>query len=237
MRTALRCKSGSRRTFPILRPRGRKFRDVCHYGADSRPATLSASNRESSSNDRASISTSQAISGAFGRGAVSGCRRQPRHVRVRRQAGCSVSFRRRMAGGQGHLRSHRAGPHPRCKGPSGEVTRWTSRRSTPCELSSAPNSWRPSPGDRWHRRCPSKSARCSPSPSQTASWLRTRSRRRRNDVGGLIIIGNIRGAPLAIDVSGEQTLNIGKADQIAQNVAPSPGSAVSSVTSAHDVTR
>jgi len=98
---------------------------------------------------------------------------------------------------------------------------------------------RPSPGDRWHRRCPSKSARCSPSPppSQTASWLRPRSRRRRNDVGGLIIIGNIRGEPLAIDVSGEQTLNIGKAGQIAQNVAPSPGSAFSSVTSAHDVTR
>jgi hypothetical protein len=105
-------KSSSRRTYPILRPRGRKFRDVCHYGADSRPATLSASNRGSSGNDQASISTSQAISGAFGRGAVSGCRRQPRHVRVRRQAGCSVSFGRRMAGGQGHLRSHRAGPHP-----------------------------------------------------------------------------------------------------------------------------
>jgi hypothetical protein len=50
-------------------------------------------------------------------------------------------------------------------------------------------------------------------------------------------MGNIRGGPLAIDVSGEQTLNIGKAGQIAQNVAPSPGSAVSSVTSAHDVTR
>ena len=109
-------KSSSRRTYPILRPRGRKFRDVCHYGADSRPATLSASNRGSSGNDQASISTSQAISGAFGRGAASGCRRQPRHVRVRRQAGCSISFGRRMAGGQGHLRSHRAGPPPRCKG-------------------------------------------------------------------------------------------------------------------------
>lgn len=130
-------KSGSRRTYPILGPRGPKFRDVCHYGADSRPVTLSASNRGISGNDQASISTSQAISGAFGRGAVSGCRRQPRHVRVRRQAGCSVSFRRRMAGG---LRSRRAGPHHRCKGPSGEVTRWTSRRSTPRELSSAPNS-------------------------------------------------------------------------------------------------
>jgi hypothetical protein len=84
---------------------------------------------------------------------------------------------------------------------------------------------------------PKQIGRCSPSPSQTASWLRPRSRRRRNDVGGLIIIGDIRGEPLAIDVSGEQTLNIGKADQIAQNVAPSPGPAVSSVTSAHDVTR
>src|SRR5712692_511694 len=65
----------------------------------------------------------------------------------------------------------------------------------------------------------SKSARCSPPPSQTASRLRPRSRRRPNDVGG------------------EQTLNIGKAGQIAQKVAPSPGSSVSSVTSAHDVTR
>jgi HNH endonuclease len=77
----------------------------------------------------------------------------------------------------------------------------------------------------------------SPPPSQTASWLRPRSRRRRNDVGGRIIIGNIRGGPLANDVGGEQTLNIGKAGQIAQKVAPSPGSTVSSVTSAHDVTR
>ncbi len=67
--------------------------------------------------------------------------------------------------------------------------------------------------------------------------LRPRSRRRRNDVGGRIIIGNIRGEPLANDVGGEQTLNIGKAGQIAQKVAPSPGSVVSSVTSAHHVTR
>lgn len=78
---------------------------------------------------------------------------------------------------------------------------------------------------------------CSPAPSQTDSWLRPRSCRRRNDVGGRIIIGNIRGEPLANDVGGEQTLNIGKAGQIAQKVAPSPGSAFSSVTSAHDVTR
>jgi hypothetical protein len=104
--------SSSRRTFPYW---SRKFCDVCHRGADSRPVTLSASNRGSSSNDQASISTSQAISGAFGRGTVSGCRRQPRYVRVRRQAGCSVSFGRRAVGGQGHLRSHRAGPHARCR--------------------------------------------------------------------------------------------------------------------------
>jgi hypothetical protein len=83
----------------------------------------------------------------------------------------------------------------------------------------------------------SKSARCLTPPSQTACWLRPRSRRRRNDVGGRIIIGNFRGEPLASDVGGEQTLNIGKAGQIAQKVAPSPGSAFSSVTSAHDVTR
>jgi hypothetical protein len=81
------------------------------------------------------------------------------------------------------------------------------------------------------------SARCSPPPSQTASRLRPRSRRRRNDIGGRIIIANISGAPLANDVGGEQPLNIGKAGQIAQKVAPSPGSAVSFVTSAHDVTR
>jgi len=82
-----------------------------------------------------------------------------------------------------------------------------------------------------------KSARCSPPPSQAASWLRPRSRRRRNDVGGRIIIGNIRGELLATDVIGEQTLNIGKAGQITQKVAPPPCSAVSSVTCAHDVTR
>jgi hypothetical protein len=78
---------------------------------------------------------------------------------------------------------------------------------------------------------------CSPAPSQTDSWLRPRNCRRRNDVGGRIIIGNISGEPLANDVGREQTLNIGKAGQIAQKVAPSPGSAVSSVTSAHAVTR
>jgi hypothetical protein len=43
--------------------------------------------------------------------------------------------------------------------------------------------------------------------------------------------------PLANGVGGEQTLDIGKAGEIAQIVAPSPGSAVSSVPSAHNVTR
>src|SRR5258708_14349566 len=75
-----------------------------------------------------------------------------------------------------------------------------------------------------------KSARCSPPPLQAASWLRPRSRRRRNDVGGRVIIGNIRGELLANDVGGEQTLNIGKAGQITQKVAPPPGAAVASVT-------
>jgi hypothetical protein len=41
----------------------------------------------------------------------------------------------------------------------------------------------------------------------------------------------------ATDAIGEQTLNTGKAGEIEQKVAPSPGPAVSSVTSAHDVTR
>jgi len=146
-------KSSSRRTYPILGPRGRKFRDVCHSGADSRPATLSASNRGSSGNDQASISTSQAISGAFGRGAVSGCRRQPRHVRVRRQAGCSVSFRRRMGGGQGHLRSHRAGPLLAARGHLAK-----SRGGLPAVARHAncllPNPWRPSGprAARWRAR-------------------------------------------------------------------------------------
>jgi hypothetical protein len=114
--------------------------------------------------------------------------------------------------------------------------RWQVKQSPDFSNTGAPRG-RLSPGDRWHQRCWSKSARCSPPPSRTASWLRTRSRRRRNDVGRRIIIGNIGGEPFANDVGGEQTLNIGKAGQIEQKVAPSPGSAVSSVTSAHDVTR
>jgi hypothetical protein len=69
------------------------------------------------------------------------------------------------------------------------------------------------------------------------SWQRPGSHRNHCAVGGRIIICNIRGEPLANDVGGEQALNIGKAGQIAQKVAPSPGSPISSVTSAHDVTR
>jgi hypothetical protein len=51
------------------------------------------------------------------------------------------------------------------------------------------------------------------------------------------IICRIKGMVLATAVIGEQTLNASKAGEIAQKVAPSPGSTVSSVTSAHDVTR
>jgi hypothetical protein len=83
------------------------------------------------------------------------------------------------------------------------------------------------------------SSRCrptSPPPTPTAYWLRPRSRRRCSHVSG-IIIGGIRGELLASDVGGEQTLNIGKAGEIAQRIPPSPGSAVSFVTSAHDDTR
>jgi hypothetical protein len=41
----------------------------------------------------------------------------------------------------------------------------------------------------------------------------------------------------ATEVIGEQAFNIGKAGEIAQRVAPSPGSKASYVMSAHDVTR
>jgi hypothetical protein len=58
-----------------------------------------------------------------------------------------------------------------------------------------------------------------------------------HDVCRCIIIGHIRATPLATDSLGEQALNAGKASEIAQIVAPSPGSAISSVTSTHDVTR
>src|ERR1700751_2415834 len=78
--------------------------------------------------------------------------------------------------------------------------------------------------------------RCSPPPSQADSWLRPRSRRC-NDVCRRIIFSDIRAMPLATDVIGEQTLDIGKASEVAQKVAPSAGPAISSVTSAHDVTR
>ncbi len=72
-----------------------------------------------------------------------------------------------------------------------------------------------SPDDRWDRRCwrGANRPRCLAPPSQTGSQLRPRNRRRHNDVGRRIIIGNIRREPLANDVGGEQTLNIGKAGQ------------------------
>ena len=73
----------------------------------------------------------------------------------------------------------------------------------------------------------SKSARC----SLTSAFAG------RSDVGRRIMIDNIRGGALANDIRGEQALDIGKTGQVAQKVSPSPGSAVSSVTSAHDVTR
>jgi hypothetical protein len=50
------------------------------------------------------------------------------------------------------------------------------------------------------------------------------------------IIRRIKGVVLATEVIGEQPFNTGEAGKIAQEVAPSPGSTVSSVTSAHDVT-
>jgi hypothetical protein len=49
-----------------------------------------------------------------------------------------------------------------------------------------------------------------------ASRLRPRRRRRRCLVGRrTIIIGHIREVPLASGVGGEQTLNVGKTDEIA----------------------
>jgi hypothetical protein len=45
------------------------------------------------------------------------------------------------------------------------------------------------------------------------------------------------GMPLAADIIGEQAPNIRKAGEIPQKVAPSPGPAISFVSSAHRVTR
>jgi hypothetical protein len=59
----------------------------------------------------------------------------------------------------------------------------------------------------------------------------------RNDVGGRVWIDNIRVEPPANNVGGEQTFNGGKACQVAQKVTSFPGSAISSVTSTHGVTR
>jgi hypothetical protein len=60
---------------------------------------------------------------------------------------------------------------------------------------------------------------------------------RRNDVSGRIRFDNNSVVPVASDVDGEQTFNGGKAGQVAQKVTSFPGSAVSSVTSTHGVTR
>jgi hypothetical protein len=60
---------------------------------------------------------------------------------------------------------------------------------------------------------------------------------RLNDVGGRIRVDNIRAEPLANDVDGEQAFDGGKASQVAQKVTAFPGSAISSVTSTHGVTR
>ncbi len=98
-----------------------------------------------------------------------------------------------------------------------------------------------------HRLCPDQGTATDIAAPSAMRWSGTGSKSagcsftcafaRRNDVGGCIMIDNIRGGALANDVRGEQTLDIGKAGQVAQKIAPSPGSAVSSVTSAHDVTR
>jgi hypothetical protein len=66
--------------------------------------------------------------------------------------------------------------------------------------------------------------------------LRPRSNRRCNGVGARII-RRTKGVVLATGVIGEQAFNTGKAGEIAHEVAPSPGPTVSSVKSAHDVTR
>jgi hypothetical protein len=63
-----------------------------------------------------------------------------------------------------------------------------------------------------------------------------RSHRRHCTTGGLVIIG-IKGEPLATDIIGEQTFNVGKTDEIAQRIVAPPGSQISFVTSAHDGSR
>jgi hypothetical protein len=50
------------------------------------------------------------------------------------------------------------------------------------------------------------------------------------------VIGSIGGGLLARDIGGKQTLNVGKAGEIAQEVTPFPGSAISSVTRTHNDT-
>jgi hypothetical protein len=66
----------------------------------------------------------------------------------------------------------------------------------------------------------------SPPPSHTRSWLWPNMRRLTTGVGWSIVIGNIGSKPLPDGVGGEQTIDIGKAGQITQKVAPFPGSAV-----------
>lgn len=66
---------------------------------------------------------------------------------------------------------------------------------------------------------------------------RPKSRRRSNEVGWIIIVAGVSGGSLANDIVGKQTLDIGKACEIAQMISPFSGSAVSRNTSAHDDTR
>src|SRR5882672_2477572 len=58
--------------------------------------------------------------------------------------------------------------------------------------------------------------------SKSAGCSLTSAFARRNNVGGRIMIDNVRGGALANDIRGEQTLNIGKAGLVAPKIAPSP---------------
>jgi hypothetical protein len=134
----------------------------------------------------------KAAGAGLGRGAVSGCRRQPRHVRVRRQAGCSVPFRRRMVGGQGHPRIPPRWPPSSLQGAiwrrhAVDFPPWHAMRTVfyaelvaaigkPCAYCGAPRKAIAGRSLASTMLARSKSARCSPPPSQTTSWLRPRSR-------------------------------------------------------------
>jgi hypothetical protein len=52
----------------------------------------------------------------------------------------------------------------------------------------------------------------------------------------IVIGGNITRPPIANEFDGKQTFHLGQACEIAQSVAPSPSSPISSITSAHNVT-